>query len=69
MAKCGTKMPYLGILGLEFQKTTVIFEISTIEFGDLQNFVKKIKHLSLGSKMPYLGIFGLIFEISTLEFV
>ena len=25
-------MPYLGIFGLEFQKTIVIFEISTLEF-------------------------------------
>ena len=25
-------MPYLGIFGLEFQKTSVIFEISTLEF-------------------------------------
>ena len=26
-------MPYLGILGLEFQKTIVTFEISTLEFA------------------------------------
>ena len=26
------KMSYLGIFGLEFQKTIVIFEISTLEF-------------------------------------
>ena len=25
-------MPYLGILGLEFQKSIVIFEISTLQF-------------------------------------
>ena len=25
-------MPYLGILGLEFSKTIVIFEISTLKF-------------------------------------
>ena len=25
-------MPYLGIFGLEFQKTVVIFEVSTLEF-------------------------------------
>ena len=25
-------MPYLGIFGLEFQKTIIIFEISTLEF-------------------------------------
>ena len=34
-------MPYLGILGLEFQKTIVIFEISTPEFGKLRNFVNE----------------------------
>ena len=28
----GPKIPYLGILGLEFQKFIVIFEISTLEF-------------------------------------
>ena len=27
-----SKMPYLGIFGLEFKKTIVIFEISTLEF-------------------------------------
>ena len=33
-------MPYLSIFGLEFENNTVIFEISTLEFGKLQNFVK-----------------------------
>ena len=28
----GPKMPYLGIFELEFEKTIVIFEISTLEF-------------------------------------
>ena len=28
----GPKMPYLSIFGIEFQKTIVIFEISTVEF-------------------------------------
>ena len=53
----GPKMSYLGILGLEFWKTIVIFEISTFEFVKLQNFVKKQKCLNLGPKMPFLGIF------------
>ena len=69
-------MPYLGIVGLEFQKIIVIFEISTFEFSQLQNFVKKQKFLNLGPKISYLGVFGLelkektivIFEISTLGF-
>ena len=69
-------MSYLGILGLEFWKATVIFQISTLEFVKLQNFVKKSKCLNWRPKNPYLGIFGLeflktmvIFEISTFKFV
>ena len=31
MPKLGTKSPYLGIFGLEFYKTIVIFEVSTFE--------------------------------------
>ena len=55
-------MPYLRIFGREFENNFVIFEISTLEFVLLQNFVKKIKKcLNLGLKMPYLGIFGLEF--------
>ena len=34
-------MLYLGIFGLEYQKTIVVFEISTLEFVQLRNFVKK----------------------------
>ena len=62
--------------GVEFQKTIVIFEISTLKFLYLQSFAKKQKCLNLGPKLPYLGIFGVefqktivIFEISTLKFV
>ena len=36
-------MRYLGIFGLGFYKTIVIFEISSFEFILLQNFVKKQK--------------------------
>ena len=32
MPKFGTKMPYMGIFGLEFFKTIVIFEIIILEF-------------------------------------
>ena len=28
----GSKLPYLGIFGQQFQKTTVMFEISALEF-------------------------------------
>ena len=51
-------MPDLGILGLEFEKNIVIFEISTLKFVKLQNFAKKQKRLNLRPKMPYLGIFS-----------
>ena len=49
-------MPYLGIFGLEFQKTIVIFEINSFEFVYLQNFAGKQNCLNLGPKMPYLVI-------------
>ena len=55
----GIKIPYLGILGLEFKKTIFIFEINTLEFISLQSFKKKQNCLKLGPKMPYLGLFGL----------
>ena len=32
MPNIGTKMPYLGIFGLDFEKDFVIFEISTLGF-------------------------------------
>ena len=50
-------MPYLGIFGLEFKKTFVIFEISTLKVVFLRNFTEKQKCLNLGPKMPDLGIF------------
>ena len=79
-------MPYLGIfdkecliwvvLGKNFKKTIVRFEISTLKFVYLQNFMKKQKCLNLGPKTPNLGNFGLefennivIFEIRILKFV
>ena len=52
-----TKLPYLGILGLDFSKIIDIFEISTFKLVYLQNFAKKQKSLNLGPKVPYLGIF------------
>ena len=54
MPKCGTKMPYLRIFGLEFEKNTVTFEISIIKI-ELQNFWKK-------TKMPKFGIINALFE-------
>ena len=69
-------MHYLDIFGLKFETNLVIFEISTLEFVQSQNFVKKKqKCLNLGPTMPYLGILELkfgnnivTFEISSLEF-
>ena len=55
MPKFWIKNAFLGIFGLEFQKTIVIFEISTLEFVRFQNFVKKWKCLNLGKKMPKFG--------------
>ena len=34
-------MPYSGIVGLELQKAVVVFEIRTLKFEKLQNFMKK----------------------------
>ena len=34
-------MPDLGVFGLEFQKTIATFEINTLKYVKLQNFVKK----------------------------
>ena len=65
----GPKMPYLGIfdpkcliwvfLDKKFRKTIVIFEISSLKFVSLQNFMKKQKCLNLRPKMSDLGILGL----------
>ena len=62
-------MPYLGIfdpkcliwvfLGKKFRKTIVIFEISSLKFASLQNFMEKQKCLNLRPKMSDLGILGL----------
>ena len=52
-------MPYLGIFGLEFKNGIVKFQISTLKFVQLQNFVKKLNFPNLGPKTPYLSIFRL----------
>ena len=62
------------MFGLQFQKTIVIFEISTLEFAKTQSFVQKVEVLKFWTKWPYLGSSGLfqniivIFETSSLEF-
>ena len=45
-------MPYLGIFGLEIENKIIIFEIGTLEFVQLQNFMKNQKFLNLGPKVP-----------------
>ena len=40
MPKFELKMPYLGIFKLEFQKSILRFEISTLKFVNWQNFMK-----------------------------
>ena len=37
------KLPYLGFFGLEFKKTIVLFEISTIKFAYFINLAKNQK--------------------------
>ena len=41
-------MPYLGIFGLEFQETIVIFEISIVEFVKNKSLIHTI-NFSVGS--------------------
>ena len=55
---------------LEFQKTNIVFEIGTLQFLKLRNFMEKLKYLNLAQKKLYLSVLGLAFwKISTLEFV
>ena len=68
MLKFGTKNALLGIFGQEFQKTIVIFEISTLKFVYPQNYTKKQECLNLGPKTLNLGIFGLAFENNIVKF-
>ena len=37
----GPKIPYLGIFGLKVSEDIAIFEISTLEFVEVQNFTRK----------------------------
>ena len=69
-------MHCLSFFGLQFRKTIVIFEISTLDFALLQSFREKIKILKFGSKKArflYLVVefenIIAIFEISVLKFV
>ena len=44
----GQKIPYLGNFGLEFLKTIIIFEISTLEFVK-SKFITHTKNFGIGS--------------------
>ena len=68
-------MPYVGIFGLELGNNMIMFEMNTLEFVQVQSFVKKHKMPKFGTKNVLFGFFGLefqkaivIFEVSTLEF-
>ena len=61
-------MSYLGFFGLEFEKSSAIFEISSLKFVNLQHFVKKIMS-KFGTKNALLGIFGLEFEEKLLSYL
>ena len=57
--KFGTKIVLIGYLGLEFQKTNAVFEISILKFVNMQRLIQNQKTLNLGPKIHYLGVFGL----------
>ena len=50
-------MPYLGTFRSEFEKTIVVFEISSFEFVKVQVFVLKKTNLNLGPNLFHFGIF------------
>ena len=58
----GSKLPELGISGLEFGKKLLLFEIDAFEFVKMQTFVYKQNSLHSRSKLPDLCIFGPEFE-------
>ena len=45
--KFGTKIAVIGYFGLEFQNTNVVFEISILEFVNMQRFILNQKTLNL----------------------
>ena len=60
--KFGTKTALIEYFGLEIQKTNVVFEISILEFVNMQRFTQKQKKFKLRTKIHYLGILGLQFN-------
>ena len=56
----GQKIPSLGVFGVEFKKTILIFEVSAIKFV---KFCEKIKLTKFGTKNAISGYFlGKIFK-------
>ena len=55
--KLGTNIVLIGYFGLEFQKTNVEFEISILEFVNMQSFIQKQKKFKLGTKNTLLRYF------------
>ena len=57
-------MPICVFLDWNLKKTTIVlFEISTVEFVNMQKFVQSKIISNLEPKMPYLGVFlGCNFE-------
>ena len=45
--KFGTKIAVIEYFGLEFQKTNAVFEISILEFVNMQRFIQNQKNLNL----------------------
>ena len=58
MSKFGTKMPYLGIFGLEFLESIAIFEISTLKFV-ISESLTHIVNFGIGS--TFLKVQGPLF--------
>ena len=50
-------MPYLDVFGLEFQKTIVIFEISTLEFAK-NEFLNQTVNFDKGSAKGLGSVFS-----------
>ena len=55
--KLGTKIVLIGYFGLEFQITNVEFEISILEFVNMQSFIQKQTIFKLGTKNTLLRYF------------
>ena len=71
----GPKLSYLGIFGLELEKTTVLWYL-TLAPSNFSKILLKIKILKFRTKTALIEYFGLefqktnvAFEISILEFV